>query len=136
MDAIGNVLSSSKDVAGSTSLDQNDFIKLFLTQLNFQDPMEPVDNREFLAQIAQFSSLEQARQTGEKIDDLVTLNSTSQSVSLLGKYVEIGGDVGSSGSGIVSAVRFTAEGPSLTVTLSSTNKAVTDIKLSQITLLR
>lgn len=136
MDAIGSVLSSSKDVARSTSLDQNDFIKLFLTQLNFQDPMEPVDNREFLAQIAQFSSLEQARQTGEKIDDLVTLNSTSQSVGLLGKYVEVSSDVGVASSGIVSAVRFTSEGPALTVTSSSAGTVINDVKLSQISLLR
>lgn len=134
MDAIGNVLSGNQQVSSPSTLNQEDFIKLFLTQLNFQDPMEPVDNREFLAQIAQFSSLEQARQTGEKINDLVTLNSTSQSVGLLGKFIEISNDFGVS-TGTVSAVRFTGEGPMLTVTLTAGGVA-SDIKLSQVSLVR
>lgn len=134
MDAIGSVLSSSREVVGSSTLDQEDFIKLFLTQLNFQDPMEPVDNREFLAQIAQFSSLEQARQTGESISDMVTLSSTSQSVSLLGRFIEINSDLGAS-TGTVSAIRFTSEGPRLTVTLTS-GTVLSDVKLSQIGLVR
>lgn len=134
MDAIGSVLSGSRDVSSSTTLNQEDFIKLFLTQLNFQDPMEPVDNREFLAQIAQFSSLEQARQTGEKIEDLVTLNSTSQSVSLIGKFVEINSSSEVT-TGTVSAIRFTPEGPALTITLT-TGGFLGDVKLSQISLVR
>ena len=136
MDAIGSLLSGAKQTSSTTTLNQNDFIKLFLTQLNFQDPMEPVDNREFLAQIAQFSSLEQARQTGDKIDDLVTLNSTSQSVTLLGKFVEVSSDVGAASAGTVSAVRFTSDGPLLTVTLPSTGTVLNDVKLSQISLVR
>lgn len=136
MDAIGSVLSNGQAAVTNSTLNQEDFIKLFLTQLNFQDPMEPVDNREFLAQIAQFSSLEQARQTGESINDIVTLNSTSQSVSLLNKYVEV---LTASGiaSGTVSAIRFSSEGPLLTVTPSVSGAGVlTDVKLSQINLVR
>jgi flagellar basal-body rod modification protein FlgD len=134
MDAIGNVLSDNREVNSSSTLNQEDFIKLFLTQLNFQDPMEPVDNREFLAQIAQFSALEQARQTGDKINDLVTLNSTSQSVSLIGKNVHVDGELGVS-TGIVSAVQFTPQGSLLTVTLTA-GGVLTDVKLSQIVLVR
>jgi len=134
MEAIGNVLSAGQQATGTSTLNQEDFIKLFLTQLNFQDPMEPVDNREFLAQIAQFSSLEQARQTGERINDLVTLNSTAQSVSILGRFVEVSNDFGVS-TGTVSAVRFSAEGPLLTVTFTGGGVS-SDIKLSQISLVR
>lgn len=136
MDAIGSVLSNSQAAVTNSTLNQEDFIKLFLTQLNFQDPMEPVDNREFLAQIAQFSALEQARQTGESISDIVTLNSTSQSVSLLNKYVEVL-TVSGTASGTVSAIRFSSEGPLLTITPSVTGGGVlTDVKLSQINLVR
>lgn len=136
MDAIGSVLSNSQTAVTNSTLNQEDFIKLFLTQLNFQDPMEPVDNREFLAQIAQFSALEQARQTGESISDIVTLNSTSQSVSLLNKYVEVL-TVSGTASGTVSAIRFSSEGPLLTITPSVSGGGVlTDVKLSQINLVR
>jgi flagellar basal-body rod modification protein FlgD len=134
MDAIGSVLSSGKQAVNASSLNQEDFIKLFLTQLNFQDPMEPVDNREFLAQIAQFSALEQARTTGDSINDIVTLNSVSQSVSLLSKYVEVSTLDGVQ-TGTVSAVRFTNDGPILTITATG-GGILTDIKLSQIGLVR
>jgi flagellar basal-body rod modification protein FlgD len=134
MDAIGSVLSSGRQAVSSSSLNQEDFIKLFLTQLNFQDPMEPVDNREFLAQIAQFSALEQARTTGDSINDIVTLNSVSQSVSLLSKYVEVSTLDGLK-TGTVSAVRFTSDGPILTVSATG-GGVLTDIKLSQIGLVR
>jgi flagellar basal-body rod modification protein FlgD len=134
MDAIGSVLSSGKQATNASSLNQEDFIKLFLTQLNFQDPMEPVDNREFLAQIAQFSALEQARTTGDSINDIVTLNSVSQSVSLLSKYVEVSTLDGIQ-TGTVSAVRFTNDGPILTVSATG-GGILTDIKLSQIGLVR
>lgn len=134
MDAIGNVLSSGQKSIDSTALNQEDFIKLFLTQLNFQDPMEPVDNREFLAQIAQFSSLEQARITGESINDIVLLNSTTQSVSLIGKFVEVN-TLNGMESGTVSAVRFSSDGPLLTISLT-TGGIAGDIRLSQINLVR
>jgi flagellar basal-body rod modification protein FlgD len=134
MDAIGSVLSSGRQAVSSSSLNQEDVIKLFLTQLNFQDPMEPVDNREFLAQIAQFSALEQARTTGDSINDIVTLNSVSQSVSLLSKYVEVSTLDGLK-TGTVSAVRFTSDGPILTVSATG-GGVLTDIKLSQIGLVR
>ena len=59
VDAIGSVLNQQDTtVTRQNTIDQEDFIKLFLSQLQFQDPLEPVDNREFLAQLAQFSNLE------------------------------------------------------------------------------
>lgn len=134
MDAIGSVLSSGAEAKSASTLNQDDFLKLFLTQLNFQDPMEPVDNREFLAQIAQFSSLEQSRQIGAGIDDLVLLNSTSQSVSMLSKYVELNTENGVQ-TGTVSAVNFSTDGPILTVTLTG-GGFVNNVRLAQVRLLR
>lgn len=40
----------------NSSLGQSDFLKILMTQIQFQDPMKPMDNQEFLAQMAQFSS--------------------------------------------------------------------------------
>ena len=42
---------------GQSTLDQSDFLKLMTTQLSMQDPFDPVDNKEMIAQMAQFSSL-------------------------------------------------------------------------------
>ena len=60
VDAIGNVPTPQDNAAitRKSSISQDDFIKLFLAQLQFQDPLEPVDNREFLAQLAQFSTVQ------------------------------------------------------------------------------
>lgn len=135
MDAVGSVLSGGGAASTSQSINQDDFIKLFLTQLNFQDPMEPVDNREFLAQIAQFSALEQSRRIGDSINDLVLLNSTSQALSLVGKFVQVN-QVSGTGSGTVSAVNFSSDGPLLTVTLLNNGGVVNDVRLSQVSLAR
>ncbi|VUD61728.1 hypothetical protein TDB9533_02879 [Thalassocella blandensis] len=135
IDAIGSTLGANTDMnLQATSLSQEDFLKLFLTELNFQDPLEPIDNREFLAQIAQFAALEQNRQTTENIESLVFLNSTSQSVELLGKEVQLGKSLGEM-SGSVTAVRFSPEGAMLTVGLSN-GGYLSDVRLSEVTLVR
>ena len=135
IDAIGNVLNSSSSSAlNNTIMDQEDFIKLFLSELNFQDPLEPVDNKEFLAQMAQFANIEQTRQSSENIENLVLLNSTQQSVGLLGKNVQIIVD-NRALAGEVIAVNFQNDGAALTLKLT-TGSIITDIKMSQISLVQ
>jgi flagellar basal-body rod modification protein FlgD len=135
VDAIGATLGVQSQTANSASaLNQDDFIRLFLTQLTFQDPLEPVDNAQFLAQMAQFASLEQARRTNDSVDNLVFMSSTAQSLELLGKQVQVAGQ-SAPFIGSVTAVHYTAAGPSLTVT-SSTGTVLTAVKLSQIQLLK
>lgn len=135
IDAIGNVLNSSSSSAlNNTIMDQEDFIKLFLSELNFQDPLEPVDNKEFLAQMAQFANIEQTRQSSENIENLVLLNSTQQSVGLLGKNVQIVVD-NRALAGEVIAVNFQNDGAALTLKLTN-GSIITDIKMSQISLVQ
>jgi flagellar basal-body rod modification protein FlgD len=50
---------SSKSSSSSLSVDKNEFLQLLVAQLKNQDPMNPVDNQQFLTQLATFSSLEQ-----------------------------------------------------------------------------
>lgn len=135
VDAIGLPLTSTTSELSQSRLDQSDFIKLFLTELTFQDPLEPINNREFLAQMAQFANLEQTRITNENTNNLVAMNATSQSLGLLGRQVEVSDATGGSGVGSVSAISFTSTGPVLTVSLSN-GSAMTDVKLSQIKLIR
>ena len=58
----------------NASIGQEDFLHILLTQLRFQDPLKPVDNQQFVAQLAQFSALEINRQQSEKIDTLLQIN--------------------------------------------------------------
>lgn len=55
---------------GEKQLGKQDFLQLLVTQLRFQDPMEPQENTEFVAQLAQFSSLEGTQNINESIDKL------------------------------------------------------------------
>ncbi|MDQ3286717.1 MAG: flagellar hook capping protein [Pseudomonadota bacterium] len=116
------------------TIDQEDFIKLFLAQLQFQDPLEPVDNREFLAQLAQFSSLEQSRQTSQNTNDALAMNATAQALGLLDRQVDVRG-LALPVSGKVIAVEFTPTGASLSVR-DSNGQVSTNIRLSQITLVK
>lgn len=135
IDAIGGAVSNgSASVQGRNTIDQEGFIKLFLSQLQFQDPLEPVDNREFLAQLAQFSNLEQSRQLSLNSESLLTMTSASQALTLLNRAVDVLQAGGFSMAGTVKAVQFTNSGPELTV--ETTSGVMTGIRLPQISLVR
>lgn len=135
IDAIGSVVNNgSASIQGRNTIDQEGFIKLFLSQLQFQDPLEPVDNREFLAQLAQFSNLEQSRQLSLNTESLLTMTSSSQALSLLNLSVEVAQQQGSLVAGTIKAIQFTTSGPELTVETSG--GVLTGIRLPQINLVR
>lgn len=135
IEALGNSLTSATGEVSRSNLSQNDFIKLFMTELTFQDPLEPINNREFLAQMAQFTNLEQARLTNENISNLVSINATLQSLSIIGKQVEIVTDSGSNITGTVSAVNFSQDGSLINVKQAD-GSFLTNIKMSQIKTVR
>lgn len=134
VDAIGGTLGAATVGLTQSTLNQEDFIKLFLTQLTFQDPLEPVDNREFLAQMAQFANLEQARVSNENTNNLVAMNATSQSLGLLGKQVAVESN-GASVIGAVTSISFSSTGPLLTVTKAD-GAVIPGVRLSQISLVK
>lgn len=53
---------------------KDDFLKLLLTQLQNQDPSSPMDNTEFIAQMATFSSLEQMMNMGAQMEEIIGIN--------------------------------------------------------------
>lgn len=135
VDAIGSPgAGAAPQPSRSATIDQEAFIKLFLAQLQFQDPLEPVDNREFLAQMAQFSALEQARQTSQNTNDMVAVSATTQALSLLNRQVDVAG-LATPLSGTVIAVQFTSTGADLSVR-NSGGQVSTGIRLSQITIVK
>lgn len=133
VDSIGTVLNPQSNAAtAQNTIRQEDFIRLFLSQLQFQDPLEPVDNREFLAQLAQFSSLEQSRQTSENTNSMLAMDSASQALALLDRNVEVQ-NAGVATTGTVTAIRFTQTGPELTVQTVA-GPILANVRLSQISL--
>jgi flagellar basal-body rod modification protein FlgD len=69
------------------TLGKDDFLKLFVTQLQNQDPMSPQDNSQFMAQMAQFTTLEQITNLSTATSQLSFDTQVSQSVALIGKTV-------------------------------------------------
>lgn len=60
-----------KNRAPSPELGKDEFIKILMTQLQNQDPLNPMEDRDFIAQMATFSSLEQMMNMAKSIDTLV-----------------------------------------------------------------
>ena len=97
------------------TLGQNDFLKLLAKQFQTQDPMKPMEDTAFIAQMAQFSALEQSSAMAR---DMAALRSDQMAVtanSYLGQYVTVLGADGLSKAGVVSAVDNTGDAPRLVV---------------------
>jgi flagellar basal-body rod modification protein FlgD len=107
-----------------------DFMKILLTQLTYQDPLKPMDNQQFMSQIAQFTTLEQSQQLNDKIDRLLAIQSATQSIGLIGKTVDVNGQSGPF-SGVVTALSLSTADPQLTVRTSD-GTFVTGIALGQV----
>lgn len=76
-------------------LGKDDFLKLLVTQLSHQNPLNPLDSSAFVAQLAQFSSLEQLAQINVRLDTISMGQAgliAGQSVTLVGRTVVFPGD--------------------------------------------
>ena len=73
----------------SQDLGQADFLKLLVAQLRYQDPMNPMEDKEFIAQMAQFNALEEMRGLNKSFAAMSDFNQLTQASSLLGKTVAI-----------------------------------------------
>ncbi len=71
------------------NLGQADFLKLLVAQLRYQDPMNPMEDKEFIAQMAQFNALEEMRGLNKSFAAMSDFNQLTQASSLLGKTVAI-----------------------------------------------
>ncbi|MDR3276174.1 MAG: flagellar hook assembly protein FlgD [Treponema sp.] len=79
----------SQGRAPQQELGKDDFLKLLITQLQYQDPTSPMENTEFIAQMTSFSTLEQMNNMAESFNQLANLLSGGEAVSALGRPVEI-----------------------------------------------
>ena len=79
---------AAQTTTGSTTLGKNEFLKLLTAQLQQQDPTQPMDSTAFVAQLAQFSSLEQMNNVNDTLTKMLTSQSTSlqtTAASMVGK---------------------------------------------------
>ena len=76
----------------SNELGKDDFLKLLITQLQNQYPTSPMENTEFISQMAQFSSLEQMTNMSSSFSKMASFINSSEAASTIGKTVEL--DIG------------------------------------------
>lgn len=131
--SIGHNIESNAATSGSESLSRSvsktmgkeDFLRLLVTQLRFQDPMSPDDPKEFVAQLAQFSSLEQQinvnqnlESVGQVVSSLRDSLSLARGVNLLGKTVKGVGNALSLSGGQVNGASYQLPREAKEVTVS------------------
>lgn len=134
VEAIGSALSTTDPSATpNAGINEQDFIQLFVSELQYQDPMQPLDNSQFLTQLAQFVGIEQQSEEVSGINNLLTLDSSDQSLGLLSHSVEVTNADNTTTTGKVTGIQYSANGVQLTVTTSS-NNVMTNVNLSQIQL--
>ncbi|MDB5897731.1 MAG: flagellar hook capping protein [Ramlibacter sp.] len=111
---IGEITSTT---APAANLGLQDFMRILLTQLTYQDPLKPMDNQAFMAQMAQFTSLEQSQRLNDKVQQLIENQAALQSVGLIGRTLELSTATGPA-TGTVSGLSLQGDAPLLTVSLS------------------
>jgi flagellar basal-body rod modification protein FlgD len=125
-------ISPTPDITSAAqSLRLDDLLKVLLTELTHQNPFKPVDNKDFMAQIAQFASLNTSQQLNQNIEQLLTLQAIDQSVGLIGRNVTITTESGPE-SGKVTALTLTNGLPRLTV--EAADRTIVDVAIGQLQL--
>lgn len=110
-------------------LGKDEFMKLLVSQLKAQDPLNPMESHEFIAQLAQFSSLEQLQNINDKLDDLT--QQLSGAASLISNEIEAMGNLITVEDGAPTEASFTLESDATAVFASITDANGNPIKSFQ-----
>jgi flagellar basal-body rod modification protein FlgD len=120
-----NAINSVSSLTGSSNdatprlpmqtLGQDDFLKLLVTQLSAQDPMNPQKDTDFIAQMAQFSSLEQTRSMQSDISGLRGEQQVLQANGMIGRTVALQDNSGATITGVVSGLSLATGTPQIIV---------------------
>jgi flagellar basal-body rod modification protein FlgD len=131
VDSVSSVSSSTSlfeaSETASEELGKEAFLKLLVAQLEFQDPLEPKENSEFVAELAQFSSLEQTVGINDRLDQLSLQTqglANSQVTSLVGTTATVSGNmvtVDGTGSGTPVAFELGDDATSVKVSITNQN---------------
>ena len=108
-------------------LGKDDFLKLLVTQLQHQDPMNPMDDKDFMGQMAQFSSLEQITNMSSALQRMDHSNQLSQSVGLIGRTVTYAQGDGTLASGVASSVS-TDENDAISIKIGDASISPADVR--------
>jgi flagellar basal-body rod modification protein FlgD len=131
-----NALDALTNQGGTKPLDRTAFLKLLVEQLKHQDPLKPQDDSEFVAQLAQFSNLEQSMGINSRLDTLAAQNAglaNAQSVALVGSTATVRGNlVTIDGTGTGTPVTFSLSGAATETTVTIRNQAGEAVRTLQL----
>ena len=99
----------------NSELGQDAFLKLLVAQLKYQDPLNPADGAEFLAQTAQFTMVEKLSDLEAQGQSTVTSQQQMQAAQLVGRQVTYVDSTGNLVEGVVESAEYTPDGQSLTI---------------------
>ena len=92
----------------NNELGKDDFLQLLVTQLQHQDPLAPMEDKDFIAQMSQFTSLEQMKNMNNAVQ-------VTQATSYIGKQVTWADSQGTEQTGIVTAIRIVNSEPKVMI---------------------
>jgi len=120
---------------GKAQLGKDDFLKLMMAQLRYQDPMNPMDNTAFSAQLAQFSSLEQLTNINTSLLQSINANlmlaesvNNTMSATLIGKQVKLSNTTIQKTGQDSANIGYTLPGDAVSAKISIYNEAGTLVK--------
>jgi flagellar basal-body rod modification protein FlgD len=138
--AISGINASSGAAAGATAASadagsEQRFLKLLVTQLNNQDPLNPLDNAELTSQLAQMSTVSGIEKLNSTLDSLVSQSGASQvlqSASLIGRSVLVPGSSVKLADGAATSFALETAGAAESVTVSVTNAAGATVRTMEL----
>ncbi len=129
-----NQASLNQGAQSAFGLEFESLLRIILTQLTYQDPLKPMDNAEFVSQLAQFSQLQQTQAMNDQLTSLLAAQAATQATNLLGRTVDV--TTGSTTiSGKVETVSFTSGQPVVTIRTID-GQTVSNISISTISQVR
>ena len=120
---------SSSSAQSTNGMGKDTFMKLLVAQMANQNPMEPTDDKEMIAQMTQFSTLEQITNMAAESSRSATAGQMSQAVNLLGRTVTYLDADGAKQTGTVDLVSMVNGAPNLTI---GGNDGITTSQITQV----
>lgn len=107
----GNPFQAGTPAASGAQEDKQMFLELMVAQLRYQDPLNPTDSGEFLAQSAQFTALEKMQDVADRTGALLGAQMAFGASTLVGRHVTYVDEAGESFTGTIDGVTFGVQGP-------------------------
>lgn len=132
--ALAPVSATGASAQSAFGLDFQSLLRIILTQLTYQDPLKPVDNFQFISQLAQFSQLQQSQTLNDQVTSLLAAQASTQATSLLGRTVDVTTET-TPLSGLVQSISFANGAPELTIKTAA-GQIIANLAIANVTQVR